>query len=142
MASMATASLERALTLFDEVVRKNGELKWAARNEQAVIERKLGKPQDALALYDEVLKGNAKAGEKREALCGKGDIYLEMGATAAENYKRAIENYDQLIADTDAPLHWRNQALFKKGVCLEKLGDQAGSLAILLSSTRKRRTAR
>ena len=130
MASMATSSLERALTLFDEVVRKDGELKWAARNEQAVIERKLGKAQDALALYDEVLKGNAKGGEKREALCGKGDIYLELGATAAENYKRAIENYDQLIADKEASLHWRNQALFKKGVCLEKLGDQAGSLAI------------
>ncbi len=130
MASMATASLEHALTLFDEVVHKDGELKWAARNEQAVIERKLGKSQDALALYDEVLKGNAKPGEKREALCGKGDIYLEMGATTRENYKRAIENYDQLIADTDASLHWRNQALFKKGVCLEKLGDQAGSLAI------------
>jgi TolA-binding protein len=130
MASMATASLEHALSLFDEVVRKSSELKWAARNEQAVIERKLGKPRDALALYDEVLKGNAKPGEKREALCGKGDIYLEMGATAAENYKHAIENYDQLIAETDAPLHWRNQALFKKGVCLEKLGDQTGSLAI------------
>jgi tetratricopeptide (TPR) repeat protein len=130
MGSMATASLERALTLFNEVVGKDGELKWAARNEQAVIERKLGKAQDALALYDEVLKGNAKAGEKREALCGKGDIYLEMGATAAESYKRAIESYDQLIADSDAPLHWRNQALFKKGVCLEKLGDNTGSLAI------------
>jgi tetratricopeptide (TPR) repeat protein len=130
MASMATASLEHALTLFDEVVRKDGELKWAARNEQAVIERKLGKPQDALALYDEVLKGKAKPGEKREALCGKGDIYLEMGATGAENYKHAVENYDQLIAETDAPLHWRNQALFKKGVCLEKSGDQIGSLAI------------
>jgi tetratricopeptide (TPR) repeat protein len=130
MASMAPNSLERALTLFDDVVRKDGELKWAARNEQAVIERKLGKAHDALALYDEVLKGTAKPGEKREALCGKGDIYLEMGPTAAENYKRAIENYDQLIADTDASLHWRNQALFKKGVCLEKLNDHAGSLAI------------
>lgn len=130
MASMGTTALERALTLFDEVVRRDSELKWAARNEQAVIERRLGKPQDALALYDEVLKGNARPGEKREALCGKGDIYLEMGASAAENYKRAIQSYDQLISDTEASLHWRNQALFKKGVCLEKLGDQSGSLAI------------
>jgi tetratricopeptide (TPR) repeat protein len=130
LASMGSNSLERALTLFDEVVRKEGDLKWAARNEQAVIERKLGKPQDALALYDEVLKGTAKPGEKREALCGKGDIYFEMGASAPDNYKRAIENYDQLIADKDAPPHWKNQALFKKGVCLEKSGDQTGSLAI------------
>ncbi|HEU0209981.1 MAG TPA: tetratricopeptide repeat protein [Candidatus Udaeobacter sp.] len=130
LASMGSNSLERALTLFDNVVHKEGELKWAARNEQAVIERKLGKPQDALALYDEVLKGNAKQGEKREALCGKGDVYFEMGTSAPENFKRAIESYDQLIADNDAPPHWKNQAQFKKGVCLEKSGDAAGSLAI------------
>jgi TolA-binding protein len=130
LASMASDSLEHALTLFDNVVHKEGDLRWAARNEQAVIERKLGKPQDALALYDEVLKGNAKPGEKREALCGKGDIYFEMGASAPENYKRAIDNYDQLISDNDAPSHWKNQAQFKKGVCLEKSGDQPGSLAI------------
>lgn len=130
MASMGPTSLEHALTLFNEVVTKDGELKWAARNEQAVIERKLGKPQDALALYDEVLKGNAKPGEKREALCGKGDIYFELGTSAPENYKRAIDAYDQLIADADAPPHWRNQALFKKGVSLDKLGNRIESLAI------------
>jgi outer membrane protein assembly factor BamD (BamD/ComL family) len=130
MASMGTDSLDRALTLFNEVVRKNGELKWAARNEQAVIERKLGKPKDALLLYDEVLKENAKPGEKREALCGKGDIYFEMGAVDSENYKRAIGSYEQLISDPQAPPHWRNQALFKKGVCLEKTADHPGALAI------------
>jgi len=52
-------------------------LKWAARNEQAVIERKLGKSQDALVLYDEVLNGAGRPPEKREAICGKGDIFLK-----------------------------------------------------------------
>src|SRR5207302_11290941 len=56
LSSMGAHSLDRAIVLFDQVVRLNGELKWAARNEQAVIERKLGKPPDALLLYDEVLK--------------------------------------------------------------------------------------
>jgi hypothetical protein len=130
MASMGTDSLDHALALFNEVVRKSGDLKWAARNEQAVIERKLGKPQDALLLYDEVLKANARPGEKREALCGKGDIYLEMGPADPGNYKRAIEQYDQLISDGEAPPHWHNQALFKKGVCLEKTADRLGALAI------------
>ena len=115
--------------LLDEVVKKNGELKWAARNEQAVIERKLGKPQDAATLYDEVLQGAARPDEKREALCGKGDILYESGPTDRENYKRAIEVYDQLASQKDAPLHWRNQALFKKGICLEKLDDRDNALA-------------
>jgi tetratricopeptide (TPR) repeat protein len=127
--SMAAQSLDRALVLLDEVVKKNGDLKWAARNEQAAIERKLGKNQDAATLYDEVLQGNAKPEEKREALCGKGDILYETGEADRENYRRAIEIYDQLAAQKDAPIHWRNQALFKKGICLEKLNDRENALA-------------
>src|SRR6266571_4656659 len=129
MASMAAQSLDRALVLFDRVVQLNGELKWAARNEQAVIERKLGKPRDALVLYDEVLNGAARPGEKREATCGKGDIFFEMAATDPQNYQRAIEAYDKLASDKDAPAHWRNQALFKKGLCLEKKADRTAALA-------------
>jgi TolA-binding protein len=127
--SMAAQSLDRALVLLDEVVKKNGDLKWAARNEQAAIERKLGKNQDAATLYDEVLQGNARPEEKREALCGKGDILYEAGEVDRENYRRAIEIYDQLATQKDAPIHWRNQALFKKGICLEKLDDRENALA-------------
>jgi TolA-binding protein len=127
--SMAPESLDRALVLLEEVVKKNGELKWTARNEQAAIERKQGKSQDAATLYEEVLQGNAKPEEKREALCGKGDIFYEAGEAARENYNRAIEVYDQLAEQKDVPSHWRNQALFKKGICLEKLGDRDNALA-------------
>jgi TolA-binding protein len=129
MSSMGEHSLDRAIVLFDQVVRQNGALRWAARNEQAVIERKLGKPKDALALYDEVLKSDAGRSEKREALCGKGDIFFEMGTTDPSSYQRAIEVYDQLASDRDEPSHWRNQALFKKGLCLEKKNDRANALA-------------
>ncbi|MEY2482756.1 MAG: hypothetical protein QOK24_1284 [Verrucomicrobiota bacterium] len=127
--SMGNEALARALVLLDEVVKKNGELKWAARIEQAVIERRLGKANDAATLYEEVLAGNAKPEEKREALCGKGDILYEAGQNDRENYKRAIEIYDQLAGQKDASAHWRNQALFKKGICLEKLGDRENALA-------------
>jgi tetratricopeptide (TPR) repeat protein len=129
MSSMSEHTLDRALVLFDQVVQKNGAMRWAARNEQAVIERKLGKPKDALALYDEVLKSDAGISEKREALCGKGDIFFEAGATDSSSYQRAIEAYDQLAADKESSVHWRNQALFKKGLCLEKKGDRPGALA-------------
>ena len=128
MQSMGVQSLDRALVLLDEVVKKNGELKWAARNEQAVIERKLSKPQDATTLYDEVLQGPATPEEKREALCGKGDILYELGPADRENYRRAIDLYDQLASQKDAAPHWRNQALFKKGICLEKLDDRDNAL--------------
>ena len=69
-----------------------------------MIERKLGKPQDALLLYDEVLKSDARPGEKREALCGKGDIYFELSASDPKNYERAIQSYDQLAASAAEPV--------------------------------------
>lgn len=129
MQSMGAGSLDRALTTFDEVVKRAGELKWAARSEQAVIERKVGKPQDALTLYDEVLRGDAKPDVKREALCGKGDILYELGSADRENYRRAIAIYDQIASDKSAPAHWRNQALFKEGMALERLEDRPNALA-------------
>jgi outer membrane protein assembly factor BamD (BamD/ComL family) len=129
MSGMGEHSLDRAIVLFDQVVQKNGPMRCAARNEQAVIERKLGKPKDALALYDEVLKSDAGLSDKREALCGKGDIFFEAGATDPNNYQRAIETYDQLASDKNEPIDWRNQALFKKGLCLEKKSDRASALA-------------
>jgi tetratricopeptide (TPR) repeat protein len=129
MSSMGPDSLDRAIVLLDEVVRKDGELKWAARNEQAAIERKLGKAQDALLLYDEVVKSSTKPVEKREALCGRGDIYAETASTNPDDYHRAIAMFDQLASEPDISPHWRNQALFKKGICLEKLNDPEGALA-------------
>jgi len=126
MSSMGEHSLDRAIVLFDQIVQKNGALRWSARNEQALIERKLGKTKDALALYDEVLKSDAPPSEKREALCAKGDIFSEMGGSA--NYHQAIEIYDQLALDKNEPSHWRNQSLFKKALCLEKKDDRGGAL--------------
>lgn len=129
MSSMGPNSLGRAIVLFDQVVQLKGELRWAARNHQAVIERKLDKPQEALLLYDEVLKNDARPSEKREALCGKGDILFDMSTNDRGNYQRAIDVYEQLAADANESSHWRNQALFKKGICLEKKADRDAALA-------------
>jgi outer membrane protein assembly factor BamD (BamD/ComL family) len=129
MASMASHSLDHALELLTQVVTINGNFRWAARNEQAAIERRLGKWQDAQALYDEVLKGDARGPEKREALCGKADIFFEQSNADPANLERAVGIYDQLANEAANQPHWRNQALFKKGVCQEKGSDWAGALA-------------
>jgi outer membrane protein assembly factor BamD (BamD/ComL family) len=129
VSSMASHALDHAISLFDQVVRMNGQMKWAARNEQAAIERKLGKQADALSMYDEVLKNEAGPEEKREALSGKGDIFFEMGGNDSKNYRRAIDVYDELAVGAGKQVQWRNQALFKKGLCLEKEADRPGALA-------------
>ncbi len=62
------------------VVKRNGELKWAARNEQAVIERKLGKPDDAMTLYDEVLQGRREPRGKARSVVRQRRHLYELGA--------------------------------------------------------------
>jgi TolA-binding protein len=128
MSSMGAGALDHALALLDQAVKLNGDFKWAARNQEAVIERRLGRNREALALYDEVLKNEAKPPDRREAICGKADIYYEMGATDPENYRQAIELYDQLAAEPGVSAHWRNQAGFKKGKALEQLHDRSAAL--------------
>ena len=127
MSSMGAQSLDHALALLDEVVKLNGELKWAARNEEAAIERRLGKNADALVIYDEVLKNDAKPPEHREALCGKGDVLYEMGATDPQNYRRAIELYQQLATESGVPALWRTQAAVKTGKAPAERNHKAGA---------------
>src|SRR5205085_12565935 len=129
MATMTSRSSDRALELLAQVVRLNGEFRWAARNEQAAIERRLGKPQEAQLLYDEVLKSDARGAEKREALCGKADTLFEQANASTSNLQQAVAFYDQLANEAVNQPHWRNQALFKKGICLEKRADRDGALS-------------
>ena len=75
-----------------------------------------------------MLQGNAKPEEKREALCGRATFIYEAGETDRENYRRAI-GFTINWPSRGHPAHWRNQALFKKGICLEKLGDRENALA-------------
>jgi tetratricopeptide (TPR) repeat protein len=133
MSTMGPRALDRAVELFDAVAHMKGDLRWAARNEEALIERRLNKPQDALLLYDEVLGAAAKPAEKREALCGKGDIFFDLSGEDPKNLEKAIESYDQLASQSSPDGHWHNQALFKKGVCLEKKSDREGALSIFYS---------
>lgn len=126
---MASHSLERALELLTQVVKMNGKLRWAARNEQAAIERRLRKPQDAQVLYDEVLKGDADMVEKRDALCGKADVFFEQATADRVGLGQAAALYDQLANETANEPHWQHQALFKKGLCLEKQSDREAALA-------------
>ena len=142
VSSMAPHALDHAISLFDQVVRMNGEMKWTARNEQAAIERKLGKPADALSMYEEVLKNEARPEEKREALCGKGDIFFEMGGSDPKNYRRAIEVYDELAAGADKQVQWRNQALFKKGTLPGKRSGPARRAGDIFHGSGRRNTAR
>ena len=126
---MGAGALDHALALLDQVVKMNGDLKWAARNEEAAIERRLGKNREAQAIYDEVLKNETRSrpnGAKRSA--AKATSFTKWARPIRRITGARSSFYEQLAADPGVPAHWRNQADFKKGKALEKLDDKPAAL--------------
>ncbi len=131
MREINVGAVERALTLFDQVVKREGVLKLYARQQQAIVQGKLGKESEAVVLYDALL--NATPAPELElrsaALCGKGDNLLILGRQDAKQLEAAIATFDQLAVLPGVSPAWRNQALYKKGQSLKNIGRIDEALA-------------
>ena len=128
MKTMNPASLDHAIELFESVAQRNGSLKLYARQEQAIAKSRAGKESEALILYNDILGANPDDELKFSVLCGKGDALAVMGGSDAKFFGQAIAVYDDLGGQSRVPAHWRNQALYKKGKCLEKLARKGEAL--------------
>ncbi len=131
MREINAGAVDRALSLFDQVVRYDGPLKLYARQQQAIVQSKLGKESEAVVLYDAILTVTpAPDAELRSAaLCGKGDNLLLLGRKEPKQLDDAIAAFEQLAALPGVAPVWRNQALFKKGRALQSLARPDEALA-------------
>lgn len=125
-----SGAVDRALRLFDEVVKRDGPLKLYARQEQAIVQSRLGKESEAVTIYDAILSAKpAPDPELRFAvLCSKGDNLTALGRTERTQLDAAVAVYDSLATLPDVTPAWRNQALYKKGRALEQLGREPEAL--------------
>jgi tetratricopeptide (TPR) repeat protein len=123
-------AVDRALKLFDEVVKRDGPLKLHARQHQAIVQSKLGKESEAVTLYDAILSATPPAEPELRyaALAGKGDNLLILGRKNPAQLDAAIGVFDQLAALPDVPAAWRNEALYKKARALRQLKRNAEAL--------------
>ena len=124
-----TGAIDRALELFDQVVKRDGSLKLYARQQQAIVQSGLGKESEAIKLYDIILAAQpAPDPELRYAsLCEKGNNLAILGRKDPTQLEAALAVYSEL-ASSDAPAAWRNQALYKKASALELLGRTSEAL--------------
>jgi tetratricopeptide (TPR) repeat protein len=129
MKTINTGAIERALELFNQVVKRDGPLKLYARQQQAIVQSGLGKETEAIKLYDIILAAQpAPDPELRYAsLCEKGNNLAILGRKDPTQLEAALAVYDEL-ASSDAPAAWRNQALYKKASALELLGRASEAL--------------
>ena len=131
MRSINPGAVDRALALFDQVVKLDGTLKLHARQQQAIVQSKLGHESEAVLLYDAILAATpAPDAELRSAaLCGKGDCLLILGRQDPKQLEAAVTAFDQLATLPGVPPAWRNQALYKKGRGLNTLTRTDEALA-------------
>ena len=117
----------RALEYFDEVAQRRGALALYAREQQAILQARLGKEREAITLYEVILAADPPADPELRfaALCGKGDNLLALGRTDRQQIELSLPVFGEVARSTGAALHWRNQALYKKAKALEQLGEKA-----------------
>ncbi len=132
-AAAKTMNPDRALELFEDVARRDGPFALYAREEQAGLKSQLGLENEAIILYDNILANSPPPILKYAAMIGKGDNLFLLGGKDPVHYEAAAEVFSSLARLPDVPLPWKNQALYKQGKALEKLGRQEEALSILAS---------
>jgi len=131
MRTINTGSTERALGYFDKVVERSGALKFHAREQQAIIQSKLGKETEAIALYDLILtaKPPADVELRAAALLGKGSTLASLARKDPKQLEAAVAVFGELAALEEASPSRRYQALYEKGRALDQLGKKTEAIA-------------
>lgn len=129
--SMDPASIDDALLLLERVAANGPQdsLTWQARLQEGAIKNAQGLPKDALAIYDKILSSQGPDAEIRAAaLMARGDTLHRLADEDPSRDREAVEAWKTLSSDPSASLRWRNQALCKQGMILQKLGDGDAAL--------------
>ncbi len=127
--SLNPASVDRAISLFEEVHKLGGPLKFQARLEQATTMRQTKHETEAIVLLDDLLTQNPPTDIRYQALDGKGEALFTLAANDPKMYEQAITAFNTLLSSEGLTTEWKQQALYQKGKCFEKLGKLDDALA-------------
>ncbi len=127
--SLNSASVDRAVALFEEVYKLGGSLKFQARLEEALTMRQARQEKEAIVLLDDLLAQNPPADIRVQALGTKGEAQFTLAADDSKLYEEAAKTFDTLVSSDGIAVEWKQRALYQKGKCLEKLGKTDEALA-------------
>ena len=133
MKTINTGAIDRALELFDQVVKRDGPLKLYARQQQAIVQSGLGKETEAIKLYDIILAAQpAPDPELRYAsLCEKGNNLAVLGRKDPTQLEAALAVYDQL-ASSEVTRRLAQSGALQKSQCPRNAWPHVRSAPCLL----------
>ncbi|RYD35475.1 MAG: tetratricopeptide repeat protein [Verrucomicrobiaceae bacterium] len=131
LSALGPANFDQAVGLWEQVFQHNGPLKWQARLQEALLNQRLLKGDAALQLVNEILAPNAQPPVDQttrwQALSVRAELMTAPGREPAE-IRDGLAAFDELTSDSKLPAGWKQQTLFRKGVCLEALKHTAEAL--------------
>jgi len=130
--SMDPSSMDDSLMLLERVAETgaNDQLVWQARLQEGALKNAQNLPLEALAIYEKILSLQGPDTELRAAaLMAKADTLHQLGSKDSSKEQDALKTWRHLASDPAMPLRWRNQALCKSALILEKLGQGDAALA-------------
>ncbi len=152
--AMDPSSLDDSLMLLERVAEHgtNDQLVWQARLQQGSLKNAQNLPLEALAIYDKILSGGTMTGVTNganrpdtellaAALMAKADTLHQLAIKDSSKERDAVKTWQQVAGDPSMPIRWRNQALCKSGLILEKLGESDGALTAYYEAFKNPRSA-
>lgn len=142
--SMDPSSMDDSLMLLERVAETgtNDQLLWRARLQEGALKNAQNLPTEALAIYDKILSQQGPDAELRAAaMMARADTLHQLASRDRTREQEALATWRQLASDPDLPLRWRNQALCKSALILEKSGQADAALAAYYEAFRNPRTA-
>ena len=127
--SMNSSSMDHAVSVFEEVYKLNGPLRYRARLEEALTMRQAAKDREAIVLLNDLLNQDIPLDIHCDALDAKGDALFTLAAKDEDQYREAIKTYDTLAALPGISIGCKESALYKKGKCYEKIRQPDEALA-------------
>jgi tetratricopeptide (TPR) repeat protein len=127
--SMNSSSMDHAVSLFEEVYKLNGPLRYRARLEEALTMRQAAKDKEAIVLLNDLLNQDIPLDIRCDALDAKGDAQFTLASKDDDQYREAIKTYDTLAGLSGISIDYKESALYKKGKCYERIRQPDEALA-------------
>jgi hypothetical protein len=130
MAMLTPAGMEKAISLWEEVVNRNGSLGREAQRQQALAKRRQGNEVDALLVVNSLLTSKpAPAGDELfSLLIEKGELSMLLARKDPKHLDQAKEVFTYITQDTTATRAWRGQAGYLLAQCQLQAGRSAEAL--------------
>src|SRR5690606_13939977 len=121
--------LDEAIDLWTELVKDGDDsFQLLARHQQALALCQKGSWTDALVQFNEILRAQPPNDLLFRVLMAKGECLTVVGENEAEQYREALQVFDQVIRHPVVPPYWRDEALVRKGLVYRTLGDDTQAL--------------